>query len=140
MVRLVTTVNIGEVFRNALVMKELSRLFWTYCPDSHSGWSTILPKIELVFNVMPHISTSYSPYEVISGKNPSNPLSDLIEAFLPANQPKTTDQIRADVLTRLRQAAEQRKGGFKSRGDVLRQGHFVLLREHPNPTSPKITK
>jgi hypothetical protein len=75
-VRLVTTVNIGEVFRNALVMKELSRLFWTYCPDSHSGWSTILPKIELVFNVMPHISTSYSPYEVISGKNPSNPLSD----------------------------------------------------------------
>ncbi|KAJ3617858.1 hypothetical protein MTP99_006947 [Tenebrio molitor] len=110
-------------------MKELSRLFRTYRPGSHSGSSTILPKVELVFNVTPHIS----------GKNPLNPLSDLIEAFLPVNQPKTTDQIRADVSIRLRQAAEQRKRGFKSRGDVLRQGDFVLLREHPiSDTSNKI--
>ncbi|CAH1379232.1 unnamed protein product, partial [Tenebrio molitor] len=66
-------------------MKELSRLFRTYCSRSHAGWSTILSKIELLFNVTPHISTGYSPYEIISGKNPSNPLSDLADTILPAN-------------------------------------------------------
>jgi hypothetical protein len=62
-----------------------------------------------LFNVTPHISTGYSPYEIISGKNPSNPLSDLADTILPANPPKAVYEIRADVRARLRQAAEQRK-------------------------------
>jgi hypothetical protein len=74
----------------------------------------IAEKIELLFNVTPHISTGYSPYEIISGKNPSNPLSDLADTILPANPPKAVYEIRADVRARLRQAAEQRKKRKKS--------------------------
>jgi hypothetical protein len=113
------------------VMKELSRLFRTYCSRSHAGWSTILSKIELLFNVTPDISTGYSPYEIVSGKNPSNPLSDLADTILPANPPKAVYEIRADVRARLRQAAEQRKKWKKSRGDVFHVDDFVLLRENP---------
>jgi hypothetical protein len=91
----------------------------------------IAEKIELLFNVTPHISTGYSPYEIISGKNPSNPLSDLADTILPANPPKAVYEIRADVRARLRQAAEQRKKWKKSRGDVFHVDDFVLLRENP---------
>jgi hypothetical protein len=110
------------------VMKELSRLFRTYCSRSHAGWCTILSKIELLFNVTPHIT---QPYEIISGKNPSNPLSDLAYTILPANPPKAVYEIRADVRARLRKAAEQRKKWKKSRGDVFHVDDFVLLRENP---------
>ncbi|KAJ3616287.1 hypothetical protein MTP99_004840 [Tenebrio molitor] len=87
-------------------MRELSRLFRTYCQDAQANWATVLSKIELLFNVTPHISTGYSPYEILLGKNPTNPLSKLLGPLLPAVPLRPVDQIRADVRVHLQRAAE----------------------------------
>ena len=113
------------------VMKELSRLFRAYCHDSHANWHSILPNIELLFNVTPHLSTGFSPYEIISGKNPPNPLTNLIQPLLPAVAAKPLQQIRIEALSNLRRAANQRKNSQKNRCDVFQVGDFVLLRENP---------
>ena len=113
------------------VMKELSRLFRAYCHDSHTNWYSILPNIELLFNVTPHLSTGFSPYEIISGKNPPNPLTNLIEPLLPAVAAKPLQQIHSEALSNLRRAANQRKNSRKTRCDAFQVGDFVLLRENP---------
>ncbi|KAH0809904.1 hypothetical protein GEV33_012887 [Tenebrio molitor] len=66
------------------VMRELRQLFRTYCQDAHANWTTVLSKIELLFNVTPHISTGYSSYEILLGKNSTNRLSKLRGPLLPA--------------------------------------------------------
>ena len=96
------------------VMKELSRLFRAYCHDSHANWYSILPNIELLFNVTPHLSTGFSPYEIISGKNPPNALTNLIEPLLPAVAAKPLQQIHSEALSNLRRAANQRKNSKRN--------------------------
>ena len=113
------------------VMKELSRLFRSYCHDSHANWNSILPNIELLFNVTPHLSTGFSPYEILFGKNPPNPLTKLIEPILPPVAAKPLQQIRIEALSNLRRAANQRKKAQKNRCDVLQVGDFILLKENP---------
>lgn len=111
------------------VMKERDRLFRTYCQSSHAGWATFLNKIETLFNVTPHLSTGYSPYEILTGSNPPTTLSSLVNSLFPTTQPKSLEEIRADVTRRLQSAAEQRKRHAKSYGDQLNVGDYVLLRE-----------
>ena len=79
----------------------------------------------------PHLSTGFSPYEIISGKNPPNPLTNLIQPLLPAVAAKPLQQIRIEALSNLRRAANQRKNSQKNRCDVFQVGDFVLLRENP---------
>jgi hypothetical protein len=80
------------------VMRELRQLFQTYCQDAHANWTKVLSKIELLFNVTPHISTGYSSYEILLGKNSTNRLSKLRGPLLPAVPLRPVDQIRADLV------------------------------------------
>jgi hypothetical protein len=80
------------------VMRELSRLFRTYCQDADANWATVLSKIELLFNITPYISTGYSSYEILLGKNPTNRLSKLLGPLLPAVPLQPVDQIHADLV------------------------------------------
>jgi hypothetical protein len=84
------------------VMKELGRLFRAYCHNAHANWASVLSSIELLFNTTTHSSTGFSPYEVIFGRNPTNPLSRLIEPLLPAVDPKPLEQIREEARANLR--------------------------------------
>jgi hypothetical protein len=87
-----------------------------------------LSNIELLFNTTTHSRTGFSPYEIIFGRNPPNPLSRLIEPLLPAVDPKPLEQIREEVRANLRRAGEQRRN---SRRDAFKVGDLVLLRENP---------
>lgn len=60
------------------VMRELSILFRNYCHHLHRGWVFKLKNIEELFNKTPHLSTGYTPIEILHGVKPSNPLDDLI--------------------------------------------------------------
>jgi hypothetical protein len=80
------------------VMRELSRLFRTYCQDADANWATVLSKIELLFNITSYISTGYSSYEILLGKNPTNRLSKLLGPLLPAVPLQPVDQIHADLV------------------------------------------
>jgi hypothetical protein len=80
------------------VMRELRQLFQTYCQNAHANWTKVLSKIELLFNVTPHISTGYSSYEILLGKNSTNRLSKLRGPLLPAVPLRPVDQIRADLV------------------------------------------
>ncbi|KAJ3662478.1 hypothetical protein Zmor_006825 [Zophobas morio] len=111
-------------------MKELSRLFRAYCHDSHTNWYSILPNIELLFNVTPHLSTGFSPYEIISGKNPPNALTNLIEPLLPAVAAKPLQQIHSEALSNLRRAANQRKN---SKRNLRRIPSVRLCPDKPHP-------
>jgi hypothetical protein len=83
--------------------------------------ATVLSKIELLFNVTPHISTGYSPYEIL--------LSKLLGPLLPAVLLRPVDQIRGDVRVYLQRAVERRRRYGKTGGDVFHAGDYVLLRE-----------
>jgi transposase InsO family protein len=75
------------------VMREMRQLFRTYCQDAHANWATVLSMIEL-FNATPHISTGYSSYEILLGKNPTNRLSKLLGPLLPAATPASRPNPR----------------------------------------------
>ncbi|XP_044762335.1 uncharacterized protein LOC123319431 [Coccinella septempunctata] len=48
-------------------MKELSRLFRTYCSQQHSRWAYEVPKIQEILNEVVHESTGFSPRELQFG-------------------------------------------------------------------------
>ncbi|KAJ8985877.1 hypothetical protein NQ317_006251, partial [Molorchus minor] len=112
------------------VMKELSRLFRTYCRESHRGWVSQLKQIETLFNSTPHLSTGYSPNEILYGNNPPNPLTNIILPFLPHTTTKTVETIRNEVRQRL--IARAQKCSSKFPLDQLLIDDFVLLRESPS--------
>jgi transposase InsO family protein len=113
------------------VMKELGRLFRAYCHNAHANWASVLSSIELLFNTTTHSSTGFSPYEVIFGRNPTNPLSRLIEPLLPAVDPKPLEQIREEARANLRRTAEQRRNSRRGSYDTFQVGDLVLLRVNP---------
>lgn len=113
------------------VMKELGRLFRTYCSNSHCSWSTHIGKIETLFNNTPHLSTGYSPMEVLYGRNTTNPLDDAILPYLPPPPAKSVQQIREEVRVRLRDSANQRIKHSRARNDKLKIDDLVLLRTNP---------
>ncbi|KAJ8965296.1 hypothetical protein NQ314_004225 [Rhamnusium bicolor] len=118
------------------IMKELSRLFRTYCHKSHRGWVSQLQNIEDLFNSTPHLSTGYSPFEILYGTQPPNPLSRLIFPFLPKQSDKTIEEIRKDVRNRLNVQIQQKTTQLPN--DKLQINDFVLLRE--NVTSDAANK
>lgn len=113
------------------VMKELGRLFRTYCSQSHAGWPNQLSKIEVLFNNTPHLSTGYAPSEVLYGRTSRTTLDDMISPYLPRPADKNIEAIRAEVRIRLRECAQQRSKHFTTRHDELEINDLVLLRENP---------
>lgn len=114
------------------VMKELSRLFRTYCHRSHKGWAHYIPQIEALFNSSPHLSTGYSPNQLIFGKNPQNAFDKIIFPLLPHPRPETVEEMRLNARNNLKLAAQRRSQHFKTHHDKLNVGDFVLLRENPH--------
>lgn len=113
------------------VMKELSRLFRTYTHHSHRGWPNHLGNIETLFNNTPHISTGYTPNEILFGKGAHNPLKNALLSLLPPSVPKDVETIRQEVRENLRVKAMTRAKHARTFHDQLTIGDFVLLRENP---------
>ncbi|KAF2889592.1 hypothetical protein ILUMI_16581 [Ignelater luminosus] len=118
------------------VMKELSRLFRTYCPRAHGKWASLLPRIEQLFNHTPHLSTGYPPYEILYGHSDSNLLDDAILRLLPPRKSRSVEEIQEEVRHNLLNNANRRIKGFL-KNDELQIDDLVLLRENPVSSAPE---
>lgn len=111
------------------VMRELGRLFRTYCSQSHAGWVSHLNNIEDLFNNIPHITTGFSPCEILYGQNKCSTLLDKLKVYLPKLPPKTCTEIHDLVRARSARMAELRCQQRQRYNDKLQIGDYVLLRE-----------
>ena len=110
-------------------------------PEKKRKWPEYLPELLYAYNVVPHASTSYSPYYLMFGRNPRLPL-DLMLGADEKDPPETDwlashqDRLRDAYLRvgeHLRQQADARKAiSDKSTNDQpIEKGQFVYLRNHP---------
>lgn len=112
------------------VMRELGRLLRAYVGESHSGWAHVVPKIEELFNSVPHLSTGFSPYQLLYGENLSVRFENNLLKLLPPRKKMSLAEMRERAVENLRKAASDR-GKYNKEGDCLSVGDFVLLRENP---------
>ncbi|KAG8228940.1 hypothetical protein J437_LFUL011566, partial [Ladona fulva] len=78
--RELTELGVGTVFSSIRhpqsnpserVMRELSRVFRTYCSEKHTEWLKLIPWINVWFNEVAHESTGITPTEVHFGRKPN---------------------------------------------------------------------
>lgn len=112
------------------VMRELGRMFRTYCSDNHTQWPRYLTYIEWVLNNTVHEATGYTPQELFLNVQRYNPFDNTI-TFPPRDQLalKTKWIMAREVQI---SKAEERKKRHDSKGistsfDV---GSLVLVRTH----------
>lgn len=60
------------------VMRELGRMFRTYCHENHIEWPRHVPYIEWVLNNTVHESTGYTPQELFLSAERYNPFGDVV--------------------------------------------------------------
>jgi len=112
------------------VMRELGRLFRSYCSEHHSDWPTYVSYIEWVLNHTVHEATGSIPSELFLQQLPDNPLSALID-FPPG---ATFDQERQLIMAReIQQSkAESRERRHAEKGEPVQYntGDLVLVRTH----------
>lgn len=116
------------------VMKEMSRLFRTYCSQKHDDWTELVPHVNRWLNHVPHESIGMSPYEAHFARKPPHVLGYLDREDVTGPEPYHTEQ---QILDRLRKAAEERKKKVKSRPYVFRVNQKVMLRT-PKVSVPRL--
>ena len=110
-------------------------------PEKKRKWPEYLSELLYAYNVVPHASTSYSPYHLMFGRNPRLPL-DLMLGADEKDPPETDwlashqDRLRDAYLKageHLRQHTDAQKAiSDKSTNDQpIEKGQFVYLRSHP---------
>ena len=120
-------------------MRELGRLFRTFCADAHNTWVRHVPQIEKLPNITTHLSTGYAPYELQFGKRPQNELEQLLSF------PDTTEDSHDHKILlaneRILKNFDKRRGTQRSVPNVpLEVGDLVLLRvPYPSSAIDKVT-
>nr|XP_015840034.1 PREDICTED: retrovirus-related Pol polyprotein from transposon 17.6 [Tribolium castaneum] len=110
------------------VMRELGRIFRAYCRENHASWVNHLSNIEDCLNYVPHISTGFSPYEILYGRTPPNPLDTVTSGLLPVRPPLTREEIHEKARENLRHHANLRQKNQKGEVTVLKIEDWVLLK------------
>lgn len=112
------------------VMRELGRIFRTFCNKSHVSWANYVTDIENLFNSTPHLSTGFSAYEILYGSNPSNKFTKLFDKYLLPPTRLSLTEIRDKAFDCLKEHAILRKNKHLKHDQFL-TGDYVLLRENP---------
>lgn len=110
------------------VMRELGRIFRTYCRENHRKWVDQLPRVEECMNAIPHVSTTFSPYEVLYGRRAPNPLDAVTSRLLPRRRQLTMAEIHRRVRNSLRHQAALRRRQQKGQLYQLEIDDWVLLK------------
>ncbi|KAL3284306.1 hypothetical protein HHI36_018464 [Cryptolaemus montrouzieri] len=97
-------------------MRELRRLFRTYCSAQHSRGAYELPQIEEFLNEIVHESTAYSPKELQFGKER---LKLLPPGINPKNVPGHYPKPSLEIKIRLSEACLANKSSFKEADLIL---------------------
>ena len=108
-------------------MRELGRIFRTYCADRHTKWARLVPFVQDCINMMVHQSTGFTPDFLHFGTT----LKEKILKLFPLleKDPPERNLVVQCANERLQRAFEQRCRGQKTRSRVnLQLGDLVLLR------------
>ena len=55
--------------------QHIARYWWSFLNDAGNNWSSLAPKIAFAHNTSVNYSTGRTPYEIIFGTKPQNPIS-----------------------------------------------------------------
>lgn len=90
------------------VMRELGRVFRTFCHNKHTTWIDLVPKINVWFNLVTHDATGFTPLELQFGTKPKHELAALLK--LPPNVVVTSQEVKVGLANeRLQSRAKARK-------------------------------
>lgn len=112
------------------VMRELGRLFRTYCHESHTEWSRYVKYIEWVLNNTVHESTGFTPSEIFLKTERYSPIYEAVEC-----PPRGSDDFAVKLTMAAeiqRTKAEKRQIRHDCGGKAIRflVGEEVLVRTH----------
>lgn len=117
------------------VMRELSRLFRTYCNQRHTSWIELIPHINRWLPSVFHESIGTTPFEAHFGKKQPRELSNLM-----SQDEKQIWKAKRDytpmILENLKRMGEHRKKAAKGMKYRFEIGDLVLLRA-PKPSDAK---
>jgi hypothetical protein len=112
------------------VMRELGRLFRTYCHDNHTDWPHYVQYIEWVLNNTIHESTGFTPRELFLTEERYSPIYEAVE-YPPgtSEDPKVKLTMANEVQ---RSKAEKRRLRHDQQGKpcMFKVGDEVLVRTH----------
>lgn len=125
------------------VMRELGRLFRTYCNEHHNTWPQYAPYIEWVLNNVRHESTLHSHSELFINNDTPNPASLLIE--YPQNNVSNQYHKKLILANEVQQTKAQSrkiKHDKKLNPHPFKVNDLVLVRTHKlsNALDKKISK
>lgn len=116
------------------VMKEIARLFRTYCHQEHYKWVELIPQINIWINHIPHESTGVSAREAHFGVRPPH----VLEVFDREDALGERTVVPAErIRQRLVEAGVSRRERAKFQRYEFREGQSVLLRV-PRLSDPKL--
>lgn len=110
------------------VMRELGRLFRLYCGQSHAGWAYHVVNIEKLFNFLPHLSTGFSPNEILGLEGEDDDFIKTLRGLMPAQIKRSHTDVLNEVRNNLQKVHDKRIEK-NNRNDGLCIDDYVLLRE-----------
>lgn len=125
------------------VMRELGRMFRTYCHQKHSTWPQYVPYIEWTLNNVRHESTHQSPSTLFLKNSKHNPLTQFIQ-FPHSDSPfEYNKQLTLAQEIQLTKAESRQKSQMSKLNPThFKIGGLVLVRTHmlSNQIDKKISK
>ena len=121
------------------VMREIGRLFRTYCHEKHTSWMQYVNTIENLLNSTTHYTTECTPTELHFGK----PLHDEILKYIQFSENKLLNQKYLITFARknIKKNFARRSKNQKISKVILKEGDYVLLRvRHLSNALDKVTK
>lgn len=111
--------------------REIGRLLRTYCFDQHTKWPNYLEKIEEWMNKVRSEVTEMTPWEIIKGEIPKQPLEEIINFPERENKDKKKEEIVQMVASRIKKKAEKLESKQKNKKNVKYEiGQHVLIKNH----------
>lgn len=112
------------------VMRELGRLFRTYCHDIHTEWPSYVQYIEWVLNNTIHESTGFTPRELFLTGERYSPIYEAVECPPGTSEDLNVKLTMADEVQRSK--AEKRRLRHDQQGKpcIFNIGDKVLVRTH----------
>jgi len=125
------------------VMRELGRMFRTYCHKQHSAWPQYVPYIEWTLNNVRHESTHQTPSALFLKNSKYNPLDQYIQ--FPQNDfilDYNKNLILAQEVQLSKSEARKRAHIANLNPTTFKVGDLVLIRTHKlsNLVDKKISK
>lgn len=110
-------------------MRELGRLFRTFCHDKHRDWARYIEKIEEAMNSVCHVSTGFPPHLVVHGTPPPLQIEQL-RPYIMDSAPVNLEEIRQKVKENLNKEADRRERLGSNFSFEFHVGQRVLLQRN----------